>query len=247
MQSLDRMSSIIDCFDLKNTHLSLAEITEKTGISKTAAYRIAEALVELGILEKNPNKLYSLGFRLFQWGSLVVSNIHIRKLAMEKIELLQQETGESVHLGIMDNLSVTSVEGLEGSRSLVTRIWIGKKAPIYSTSIGKAILAFLGEVERNSIIERLNFEAFTKNTFVSRESLIEDLDKTRERGYSIDNIENEEGIRCVGAPVFDRERKVVASLSISGPASRFTDEVVKLYAEKIMEAAGDISKRLGAN
>ena len=245
MQTLKRAEKILECFSMEKPSLGLSELSEKTNIPKPSVYRICEALVRIGFLRKNLNKTYSLGFRLLELGSIVLSTLEIRKIAMEEIERLQNLTGESVHLGILDGTEVVSIEGLEGSHSLRTHVYIGKRASLYCTAVGKALLAFLPEDQMNTIIKKLDLKPHTKNTITDKDELLKELERIRERGYSIDNMEDEEGVRCVGAPILNSKNVAIASISISGPASRLSDEKIEEYSKLVKEAAKNISRKLG--
>ncbi|PLV59048.1 IclR family transcriptional regulator [Thermotoga sp. KOL6] len=245
MQVLKRAVEILSCFSMRKPVLSLGEISEQTGMPKPTVYRICNALVELGILTKNPDKTYSLGYKLLELGSIVLSSLEIRKAAIDVMEQLQAITGESIHLGILEGTHVLSIEALESSQSLRTKVYIGKRASLYSTAIGKALLAFLPEKQQEEILEKIKLEPRTKNTITDKLKLIEELRKIRERGYSIDNMEDEEGIRCIGAPILNEKGFAVASISISGPASRISEDKIEEYAKLVTKAAKEISRRLG--
>ncbi|MCD6552351.1 IclR family transcriptional regulator [Thermotoga sp.] len=245
MQTLKRTAEILSCFSIKEPTLSLGEIAERTGIPKPTVYRICETLVKLGLLKKNLDKTYSLGYKLLELGSIVLSTLEIRKVAIEVMEKLQSITGESVHLGILDGTHVLSIEALESPQPLRTKVYIGKRAALYSTAIGKALLAFLPEDQKRRILEKVILEPHTRNTITDKKKLIEELRKTQERGYSVDNMEDEEGVRCVGAPILNNKGFAIASISVSGPASRITEGKIKEYAELVIKAAREISKKLG--
>lgn len=245
MHTLERAEKILNCFSLDKPSWGLSELSQKVGIPKPSVYRICEALVEIGFLKKNPDKTYSLGFRLLELGSIVLSTLEIRKVAMEEIEKLQNLTGESVHLGILDGIEIVSIEALQSSHSLSTRVYIGKRASLYCTAVGKALLAFLRKEQRDEIIEKLDLKPHTKNTITSKEELLKELEKIRQKGYAIDNMEDEEGVKCVGAPILNSKGIAIASISISGPSMRITDEKIKEYSKMVKEAARNISRKLG--
>jgi len=245
VQTLERAEKILNCFSLDKPLWGLSELSQRIGIPKPSVYRICEALVEIGFLRKNSDKTYSLGFRLLELGSIVLSTLEIRKVAMEEIEKLQNLTGESVHLGILDGTEVVSIEALESSHSLRTRVYIGKRASLYCTAVGKALLAFLPKEQREEIIEKLDLKPHTKNTITNKDKLLIELEETRQRGYAVDNMEDEDGVKCVGAPILNSKGVAIASISISGPSMRITDEKIEGYSEIVKEAARNISRKLG--
>jgi len=245
MQTLIRAGKILSCFSLKKPRLSLVELTRETGLPKPTVYRICETLVKLGFLRKNSDKTYTLGFRLLELGSIVLSSLEIRKVAMEEMERLQNITGESVHLGILDGTEVVSIEALESPLPLRTRVFIGKRASLYSSAIGKALLAFLPEEQKREIVEKLDLKPHTKNTITDRKELMKELGRIKRRGYSVDDMEDSEGVRCVGAPILNSEGVAIASISISGPATRITKDKIRKYSKLVIEASQRISKKLG--
>lgn len=245
MQTLERAEKILGCFSLNKPLWGLNELSQQVGIPKPSVYRICEALVEIGFLRKNPDKTYSLGLRLLELGSVVLSTLEVRKLAMEEIEKLQNLTGESIHLGILDGTEIVSIEALESSHSLRTRVYIGKRASLYCTAVGKALLAFLPKEQRDEIIEKLDLKPHTKNTITNKKELLKELERIRQRGYAVDNMEDEEGVKCVGAPILNSKRIAIASISISGPSMRITDEKIREYSKMVKEVARNISSKLG--
>jgi IclR family acetate operon transcriptional repressor len=132
----------------------------------------------------------------------------------------------------------------ESRHSLRMQAGLGKRDPIYSTALGKAILAFLPETQwRHHIPDE--WEPRTAHTRNSLLALKRDLLQTRERGYSVDNEENELGARCVGAPIFNHIGRAIAAVSVSGPVSRMSEEMKPILAAGVMQAAAEISQRLG--
>jgi IclR family acetate operon transcriptional repressor len=149
-----------------------------------------------------------------------------------------------VHLGVLDGSDVVYIEKVESKHAVRMFSQIGRTMPAYSTGVGKAILAFLPEerLER-ALPERL--EARTPATITDKGELRRHLAAVRRRGYSTDEIENEEGIRCVGAPVFDHTGLVCAGISVAGPASRVTSDRIRELGKLVQDAALATSRRIG--
>jgi len=246
LQSLERFINILEAFNAEKPELNLSELVKKTGLPKPTVYRIVEAMVKHNILSKNPKTMrYKIGVKLFELGSIYLASMELRDIAFPYLDWLQQQTGESIHLGILDGNEVVSIEGLESAHSLRLKVWIGKRAPVHCTAIGKAILAFLPLEKQNKIISEVSLHPFTKRTITSKEKLKTELKKIKKEGLAQDLGEHEEGIHCIGAPVFDRKGEVIASISVSGPAVRMTEEKMKKYTPLLFKAASDISKKLG--
>lgn len=245
MQTYERANEIIKLFSLERTELNLSEIVKLTNLPKPSAYRICESLVTMGYLKKDSNKNYSLGLRFLELGSIVLSSLEIRKIAMEEIVKLQDLTNESVHLGVLDETEVISIEAIESNRSVRAKIWIGKRAPLYCTAVGKAILAFLPQTKRDQILEKIELKKYTNNTITDFDSLIKEIEKIRINGYAVDNMEHEEDVKCIGAPVFDAQNSIIASISLSGPFNRITKDKEKEFETLVKKTALNISKKLG--
>jgi DNA-binding IclR family transcriptional regulator len=118
---------------------------------------------------------------------------------------------------------------------------------LHSTASGKAILAFLPDEEAEGLLSDLYLVASTGTTIVTVEALREELRRTRDRGYAVDDMENVPGLRCIAVPVFGPSERVLGAVSVSAPALRFTEEVIRQLVPVIIEASLDISRSMGAD
>jgi IclR family KDG regulon transcriptional repressor len=187
-----------------------------------------------------------LGMRIFELGSVVANTFDLRDIALSYLHKLSEQTGETVHLGVLTETDIMSIEAVNGQSTLKSTILIGKRTPLYCTSVGKAILAFQPPQIQNEIIDKTNFIKFTENTIVDREALIAELKLTYQRGYAVDDMEHEIGVRCIAAPIWDASGHVVASLSVSGPSIRINEVKIPELAQLVIRTTGEISKELGA-
>jgi IclR family KDG regulon transcriptional repressor len=246
LKSVVKALQILEAFTIDAPELSVADLEEKLSIPKVSIYRFLRILTKRGFVRQDlSSRKYSLGIKVFELGSIVLRNFELRKAAFPLIDDLSKASGETVHLGVLDGLQVVSIEGVESDQSLRISVPIGKRVCLHSTGIGKAILAFLPENELDAIIKNVTLPAFTANTIVDREALVREIQEIRISGYSVDNEENELGIRCVAAPLFDADARVVASISISGPAFRIPTERIPELANMVIIAADSVSKALG--
>jgi len=173
------------------------------------------------------------------------AELEIRRVAAPFMKQLNIELDETVHLTVLEGNEVLYVDCLESSKRLRTYSVIGVKAPLYCTSVGKAILAFLNEDELERILSSTRFEKFTENTIIDKTFLKDELRTIAQRGYAVDNMEHEEGLRCIGSPIRDRTGKVFAALSVSGPSQRITLGNVSEIGKVVMVQAEKISRQLG--
>ncbi len=225
--------------------MALTEICHLVRLPKTTVFRYLCTLRECGFVVYDPETdLYWLGLRIFELGQAVSEQLQVRKFALPIMGELRDRFNETVNLGVLDGSNVVYVEMMESRRSLRMQAALGSRDPVYSTALGKALLAFMPEEEwSNHLPEKLMMR--TANTLTSYSSLKQDLIRTRIRGFSLDREENEEGAHCIGAPIFDHLGQVIAALSMSAPARRLTGTMEEEVAEAVMQATATISRYLG--
>ena len=247
LQGLDRVVSILDLLGSSDDCLSLAEICRQMELSKSTAHRALMALERTGLIERAPGNRYRLGLKLYDMGNRAVEQIDLRSRMHPHLRKLALRVGQTVHLGVLHKSRVVYIDKIELiNRRVCVSSRTGTSNPVYSTSLGKAILAFLPDDEAANIISSIQFTSFTSKTLSSREELLAALDRVRRRGYSIDDEEMEIGTRCVGAPIRDREGRAFAAVSVSGSASRLAAHCVPGIAQHVIRCAQEISSALQA-
>ena len=177
--------------------------------------------------------------------SKLLESIDLRTEAKPYLQLLENETNEVIHLVVFDQGEVVYIEKLEGNELLRMHSRVGKRAPMHCTSVGKAILANLSRTEAIDILERKGMPRHTDDTITDLDEFLKELDAVREQGYALDLEENEHGITCIAAPIFDHSGNVYASVSISGTTERMTKERLNLLKTRIIDIGGLISSKLG--
>jgi len=245
-KSIDRALQILELFSLEKPEWGITEISKALNIYKSNVHNVLTTLAEKGFVVKDSNtNKYKLGIKFFELGSIVIKNMDLRKIAHPYIEELSKEFNETVHLGVLDKGRVVSIEGEESDKSLCSHIEIGKRTPLHCTAIGKAIMAYLSENEINFTIREKGLEKFTENTITTKKELENEFKKIREQGFAVDNMEHEEGVQCVAGPIRDYTGKVIASMSISGPAFRINENDIPIIAKKVKEYCDCISEEMG--
>jgi DNA-binding IclR family transcriptional regulator len=245
-QTLDRaLGALLEIGESGSRGLTLAECCASLGYSKPTVHRILRTLASRGFLRVDRERgLYTLGVANLRLGMTFLEQLDLRSEALPILRELGERTGETVHLGVLDGSDVVYIEKVESTHAVRMFSQIGRTMPAYSTGVGKAILAQLPPDEVAKVLpERL--EARTAATITDRAALIRHLVEVRQRGYSTDEVENEEGIRCVGAPVFDHTGIVCAGISVAGPATRVTHERTPDLGRLVQTAALSISRRIG--
>lgn len=245
-QTLDRaLTVLLEVARNGEQGLSLAECSKILGYTKPTTHRILRTLTQRGFLRVDEQRgLYTLGVTNLRLGMQFLDRLDIRREALPVLRPLAARAQETVHLGTLSGTSVVYIEKVESQRAVRMFSRVGDTMPAYSTGIGKAILAWLddGEVEQH-LPERL--VPRTPHTVVDRDGLRAELARIRDRGYSIDDVENEEGIRCVGAPVFDHSGRVAGGVSIAGPDHRMTLDRLAELGPLVREHADVISAAVG--
>lgn len=247
LEGLDRVVAILDLLGESDDSLSLAEICHRMELRKSTAHRALMALERTGLIERAPGHRYRLGLKLYDMGNRAVEQIDLRERVHPFLHKLALRIGETVHLGVLHKTRVVYIDKVEPiNRRVCISSRTGTSNPVYSTSLGKAILAYLPEIEANRVIAGIRFKTFTAKTLTSREELAQALERVRSRGYAIDDEEMEIGTRCVGAPIFDADQRPIAALSVSGSAARLAAHCVPSIAEHVMRCCSEVSAKLSA-
>jgi DNA-binding IclR family transcriptional regulator len=245
VRSVSRVIKILEALH-KGDSLTFREISSQVKLPKSTAYEALGTLVAEGLIDKDISTgRYRLGLRILELAYSARRGSELTRIAQPFLKNLNQKLNETVQLTVRDRDEVLYVEGFDSARQLRTSFELGERAPLYCTAVGKAILAFLPAAEAKRIIGRARLRRFTPNTLVAPKRLLRELAVTADRGYSVDNMEHEESVRCIGAPVFDRTGSVVAAMSVSGPSSRLAESRDVEIARLAMKAAREISWRLG--
>ena len=242
IQSITRAISILRCFAEKK-ELGITEISKMVGLHKSTTAGIVYTLENEALLVKDPESAkFRLGIDLFCLA--VNAKIGLGELCMPYLDTLLQETSETVNLAVRDGINIVYLEKKESPHSMRICTNVGKRFPLYCTAIGKAILAFLKEDERNDVLNKLSFDQYTTQTITDIHVLAEALDKARHEGIAYDFEELENGLICVAAPIFDKHDNPIAAVSVSGPSIRMDEPARKRIAKSLIRESKAISSQL---
>lgn len=246
VQVLDRALAVLEVLSAEGPDLSLGEISDRLALHKSTTHRLIMVLERHNFVERNSiSGRYRLGLKLFELGTKAVSQLGLRERARPFLERLVLETSETVHLCVLDDTEVVYLDKVEPERSVRMATSVGRRNPIHCTAVGKAIMAYLPMGEVEAIIRRHGMKAMTAKTITNFLELKKELNAIRQRGYSIDDEEIEEGVRCVGCVVRNFSGEPLAAISASGPAFRVTRAKVAELAVPVMAAAQGLSSELG--
>lgn len=246
--SVQRAINVLELFTRLKDSYTLTEISKKLNVNPATLMPVLHTLEKNEYLERDQEtKKYSLGIKLMELGQLVSFRYDIRNRADKILRELLMEIGLTIHLAIMEKGEIIYIDRKEASSKKLNPSWIGKRAPLHSTALGKALLAFSDSQTVNNVKKYITFEKFTEHTITSWENLNKQLKEVRKQGYAIDNEEHQKGGLCVGAPIFNHDGEVIAAISTSMIKSNTTDKKIKKVIQSLKKAAQDISISMGFN
>lgn len=245
IQSVLKAIEIMKLFSPDRPALSLAEISDQLAYPKTTIHTILKTLESEEFVDRLENGMYSLGTAIIPMTQSIRVNVQLRDRAAPLLRELGEFCGESIYLTIRKGSFCLYIYAIESSDRLMARTAVGDTMPMHCTSVGKAILSFLPKQEVFRILEESGLPSYNTHTIATSDRLIEELELTRKRGYAIDNSEHEEGVYCLGAPIFNERGEPFASCSISGTDKDIITEHLDRFSAGIRYTAQEISRRMG--
>ena len=225
--------------------IGLEEISREIKLAKPTVYRFLLTLQELGYARRVDGERWAMTLKMFNLGSRALDHLDLLSAARPIAEALSDELGETVHMGVLDGDSAVYVLKIESRYTIRMYSRVGRRMPLYCTAIGKVLLAFAKDEEREASLKDVRLLAVTKNTLTTRAALDAELAQIRQQGFARDNEEREENLHCIGAPIFDYTGDVVAVLSVSWPSFRYQIDDEPGWIERVKSAAAAISAILG--
>lgn len=244
VKSLAKAMRVLECFSVKAKEMGISEIAQQLGYQKSTIFNILSTFQDLGYVEQNPQtEKYYLSLKIMHFAYIVNSHLDFRRLFQEPLNQIAHEIGEVCYLGIPYERKVLYIDSAFPQGGGNYRSITGETAPMYCTGLGKAMLAFLPEAEREKILAESRVK-FTDNTITDLSILLENLEEVRKNGFAVDNMEHEFGIRCVTIPVFGVNGEVMAAISVSGPSLRFDPVTILNHYQTIMRIIQPLQYRL---
>jgi len=248
--SVTKAVKIIETISKARRGMGLKELAAELGMAKSTLHHIISTLVAGGFLAQDPqNRTYNIGLHLVEIGQAYLEQLDLRKIARPHLEQLSLAVKEIVHLLILDQDEVVYIDKVESHTqegTLRCSSFIGRRVSAYSTAAGKVLLAFLPDEELERYLSTHELQPKTEFTVTAPAVLREQLAKVKAEQIAVDCQENELGVHCVAAPIFNREGKCIAALSISGPINRVSRErIEKELKHSVTLAARRISTETG--
>ncbi len=247
--TLGKAVSVLDIVASSDHPMRFTDILAESNQPRGTLHRQLSNLVEEGLLSLNRDHSYSLGLRLLKFASKAWAGNQFRTIAEPHLKVLHEQTGETVHLGVLRGLEVIYLDKVESRQAVRMYSQIGNASPVFCTGVGKAALSALPDQTMRARVADIRFRRFTEHTLTTPEALIAEIETIRSTGNSYDREEHELGIRCVAAPIYSSDRSFVAGVSVTGPAYRVSTEALADWAGLVRAAAqaimDDMGTRLG--
>jgi IclR family pca regulon transcriptional regulator len=250
IQSVIRALGILELFDENRPALTTSEIANLTGLNRATAYRFCQTLLGLGYLEDTGHGTLRPGLKAISLARAALSSRELPELAMSYLRDLQAKTGETVNMALLDGAEVVYVSRLLSDHILTLRLFIGSRLPAWTTSLGRAILAFMDDDEIERILDASELRQRTERTVVDPDKLRAELRRIRTRGYAINDQEFAVGLLGVAAPIFGVSGEPIAAINISIPHPIEKGRIDSELAPAVVEAArsiSDLASRIGAH
>ncbi len=246
VKSADRVLSILEAVASTNEGLTHGELSRKLAIPKGSLSDLLSNLVDREYLVlDSQSKLYVLGPELLVLSGRYLNSLDIVQVGRPILRSLVREINEDAEIVIRKDDQVLFLCKEESDRPVRYAIAVGGLAPLYATSPGKCILAFIPEEDVSAYFDRVSLTPITKHSITARQELIRDLDLIRSRGIAYGQEEYQYGICGVSAPVFNIQGFIVGALVATLEAARFNDEHRDFIESKLRGAAWELSRRLG--
>jgi DNA-binding IclR family transcriptional regulator len=244
--AVERTLQILEAVAQREGGMSNAEFSRKLKIPKSSASYILRTLEQHEYLRRDGEAgRYRLGMKVLTLSRAALSGVDVREVALPIMRHLVERIHITTHLAVLDRNEAVYVEKVETPGFIKMDTWIGRRMEVHSTAVGKALLAYLDPKHRDGILRHRALKKLTPHTITTIPRLLQDLERVRQLGYSVDDEENSLGARCVGAPIFNAEGGIEAAIASTGTVNDVPQDGVAHVADMLKEAARRISHQIG--
>lgn len=224
---------------------SAAEISRRADLPFSTTYRLLGSLTRDGFVDYEPDgRRYHLGLRIFQLGQRVSNHHGFAGTALPILRRVTEETGEATILSVRDGIHHLTVNKVDGPQTFRVTSDPGFLGALHTTSVGKALVAFAEDEDREKLLEELPLEPLTTLSITDRDAFRAEIEKVRRQGYAVMDEENELGMRAIAVPVFNSQGVAFASLATAAPVFRLSVEAMEAMVPLLQAAAVELSARL---
>ncbi len=224
--------------------ISIDDMARRVGLSRSNAYRTLQTLVHAGYVARdNAHAGYRCTTKMYELGALRISKLDVRRLAPPYLSRLAEDTGETIHLSILDGLEIIYIDKIDCAQPIRAYSMVGGRAPAHAVATGKALLS----VQPRGFLEKQGpkLPRYTDATVTTLAALKAELGRAARNGYAVNRGEWRDGVGGLASAVFDATGRSVAALGISGPLTRLTSARMKTLAPRVVALAQELSKALG--
>ena len=246
VQSFARGLSIITCFSADNPVMTLSEIAERVNLSRAAARRFLLTLENLGYVSLD-GRNFQLTAKVLDLGYGYLSSLSLPEIAQPHLEVLASKVHESASASVLDGTDIVYVARVPIRRIMSVKINIGTRMPAHATSMGRVLLAGLATPDLKAMISNLEILKYTHNTITSKSVLLQEINKVKAQGWSINDQELEYGLRSIAVPIFNKAEEIIASINISTTAqSNSLESMEAMFLPELKLTARKISDDLAS-
>ncbi|MGA8072538.1 MAG: IclR family transcriptional regulator [Candidatus Acidiferrales bacterium] len=243
--AVERALNILEAASQRREGLTNSEISRRLGIPKSSASYILRTLERRGYLRRDTETgRYRLGLKLLSLGGETQAGLDIAEVALPFMRGLVERLGMTCHLAVVDQNEAVYIEKVEAPGFFKVNTWVGRRMLLHSTSVGKALLAWMPRAEREALLHNCDFKRRTPKTITSHSRLVAELERVHQQGYAVDDEENSLGARCIAAPVFDALGNVVAALGVSGTLTQMDSAKMTRVEDALKDTARRVSRQL---
>jgi DNA-binding IclR family transcriptional regulator len=246
IQSVYRALSLLSLFSRRHPHLGITEIGRMMSLPKGTVHGIVRTLSKMGYLRQDPaTRKYRLGLKIYELGAILADSLEINEKAASPVLRLVNRTRLTSRIAVWDGDSVLLTLNIDPRYHDSFVKQIGPRIPAYLSATGKAFLAFLEPDQIKDYFAHTELVSHTRNTITQKRQLQRELASIRRRGYSEDREESTPGVACLGAPIFGRDGRMEAAISLSGDPDRIFGGQKNDLVDLLLKTAGEVSRSLG--
>lgn len=242
--SVDRAIELLFLLESAPREMGVTELSRALGVQKSTTHNLLQTLLKRDLVRQTDTGHYTLGFRLMPLGLACTERLNIRRIASPILKELVNDVEEVVLLAVLSANQLTIIDRFEPSRSAFIVPRFDYFNTFHSTAIGKVFLSFSGNDFTNQVMSQ-KFTKYTDYTLTEKQSLLDEIAKIKEKGYSVASNETIEGVTCLGAPIFNANGKLEAAITVSGVTAWFNTEKIEYVARILKEKAKLISQQIG--
>jgi DNA-binding IclR family transcriptional regulator len=242
--AVEKAFAVLELISHHPEGIRVVEVVNQLSVPKTTAFVLIRSLEGLGYLVRDDENRYRLTFKLFELGMRAMTQADVVSASRAHLDRLVRRTGLTVHLAALEKGDAVYLSKIDGPGLGQFDTYVGKRSSAHLTAVGKAILAFLSNDARRDVLAQLDFASGTRHAIRSPSLLDKEFQRIRQVGYAVEDGEEVEGVRCIGAPIRRSHDGVIASVGVIGLQSTLTDDRLSEIGDEVARTAEAISHEI---